>query len=216
MPRTLLCFGDSNTHGTMPFARMDEPRRRYDAATRWPCVARRQLGLDWTLIEEGLPGRTAQFADPLLGPHMDGRTGLRIALESHGPIDALTIMLGTNDVKAMFGATPEKVVAGLSAILNIALSVEMQARHEGFAVLLVCPPPVEEIGCLAGIFWGGRATAVALPPLYGALAGALGVGFLDAGAHIRVSAVDGVHFDMAAHATLGVEVARAVAALSPT
>lgn len=213
MPRTLLCFGDSNTHGTMPFARMDEPRRRHDAATRWPCVAARALGSDWTLVEEGLPGRTAQFADPLMGAHMDGRTGLRIALESHGPIDALAVMLGTNDLKTMFGATPDMVVAGLAAILNIAMSAEMQDRHGGFGVLLVCPPPVEEAGCLAGMFFGGRAKALALPPLYRALAGALGAGFLDAGAHIRVSPVDGVHFDAAAHATLGSEVAREVTAL---
>jgi lysophospholipase L1-like esterase len=208
--RTLLCFGDSNTHGTVPFARMDEPRRRYDAATRWPRIALGHLGPDWTLVEEGLPGRTAQFADPLMGAHMDGRAGLRIALESHGPIDALAVMLGTNDVKTMFGATPETVVAGLAALLNIALSAEMQARHGGFRVLLVCPPPVEEAGCLAGVFWGGRATALALPPLCEALAGALGVGFLNAGDHIRVSPLDGVHFDEAAHAALGATVARAV------
>jgi lysophospholipase L1-like esterase len=214
MPRTLLCFGDSNTHGTMPFARMDEPRRRHDADTRWPCVARRHLGSDWTLVEEGLPGRTAQFADPLMGPHMDGRTGLRIALESHGPIDVLVVMLGTNDVKAMFGATPESVVAGLAALLNIALSPEMQARHGGFRILLVCPPPVEEAGCLAGIFWGGRAKALSLAPLCSGLAGALGVGFLNAGDHIRVSPVDGVHFDAGTHATLGEEVANAVSALT--
>jgi lysophospholipase L1-like esterase len=213
MPRTLLCFGDSNTHGTMPFARMDEPRCRYDADTRWPCVAHRHLGSDWTLIEEGLPGRTAQFADPLLGPHMDGRTGLRIALESHGPIDALVIMLGTNDVKTMFGATPETVVAGLAALLNIAQSIEMQARHDGFSILLACPPPVEETGCLSEIFWGGRTKSLALAPLYAALAAALGVGLLNAGDRIRVSPVDGVHFEADAHATLGAEIAKAVTAL---
>ncbi len=144
---------------------------------------------------------------------MDGRAGLRIALESHGPIDALAVMLGTNDVKTMFGATPETVVAGLAALLNIALSAEMQARHGGFRVLLVCPPPVEEAGCLAGVFWGGRAKALALPPLCEALAGALGVGFLNAGDHIRVSPLDGVHFDEAAHAALGATVARAVGEL---
>jgi lysophospholipase L1-like esterase len=213
MTRTLLCFGDSNTHGTMPFARMDEPRRRHDADARWPCVAARHLGHDWTLVEEGLPGRTAQFADPLMGPHMDGRTGLRIALESHGPIDALALMLGTNDVKAMFGATPDMVTAGIAALLNIALSPEMQARHGGFRILLICPPPVEEAGCLAGMFWGGRAKSLALPERYRALASALGAGFLDAGELIRVSPVDGVHYGAEAHATLGAAVASAVEGL---
>ena len=213
MTRTLLCFGDSNTHGTVPFERMTEPRRRYDDQTRWPRVALGHLEPGWSLVEEGLPGRTAQFPDPLMGVHMDGRIGLRIALESHGPIDALAVMLGTNDVKAMFGATPEAVVAGLAAILNIALSAEMQERHGGFRVLLVCPPPVEEAGCLAGMFWGGRAKALCLAPLCGALAEALGVGFLNAGGHIRVSPVDGVHFDEASHDALGAKVAQAIAGL---
>jgi lysophospholipase L1-like esterase len=213
--RTLLCFGDSNTHGTAPFSRMDEPRRRYDAATRWPRIALDHLGPGWTLVEEGLPGRTAQFADPLMGAYMDGRIGLRIALESHGPIDALAIMLGTNDVKAMFGATPETVVAGIAALLNIALSAEMQGRHGGFRVLLVCPTPVEEAGCLAGMLWGRRDKARALAPLYRALADALGVGFLNAGDHIRVSPVDGVHLDEAAHAALGATVAQSIGDLCP-
>ncbi|MGI1662348.1 SGNH/GDSL hydrolase family protein [Palleronia sp. KMU-117] len=213
MTRTLLCFGDSNTHGTLPFSRMDEPRRRHGPDVRWPCVAARHLGPDWALVEEGLPGRTAQFADPLMGAHMDGRTGLRIALESHGPIDLLAVMLGTNDVKAMFGATPEMVSAGMAALLNIAVSPEMQARHGGFRVLVICPPPVEEAGCLAGMFFGGRAKALALPPLYRSLSGALGAGFLDAGEVVSVSPIDGVHYDDAAHAALGAAVARKVEAL---
>jgi lysophospholipase L1-like esterase len=214
MTRTLLCFGDSNTHGTMPFARVDEPHHRHDADTRWPCVAARHLGPDWTLVEEGLPGRTAQFADPVIGPHMDGRIGLRIALESHGPIDVLVLMLGTNDVKAMFGATPDMVTAGIAALLNIARAPEVQARHGGFRILLICPPPVEEVGCLAGMFWGGREKSLALPERYRALAAALGAAFLDAGEVIRVSQLDGVHYGAKEHAALGAAAATAVAALS--
>lgn len=213
MTRTLLCFGDSNTYGTPPLRALGEPHRRYDAATRWPRVALAQLGAGWDLVEQGLPGRTAQFTDPVMGDHMDGRTGLRIALESAGPIDVLTIMLGTNDVKACFGVGPEAVTGGLAALLNIALSQPMQDRHGGFKVLLICPPPVEEAGPLAGIFWGGRARSLALPPLCRDLARAMGVGFLDAGEVIRVSPVDGVHYDEAAHATLGGAVAQAVQGL---
>lgn len=213
MTRTLLCFGDSNTYGTLPIHTLGEPHRRYDAATRWPRVALAHLGAGWDLVEQGLPGRTAQFGDAVMGEHMDGRTGLRIALESAGPVDALAIMLGTNDVKACFGVGPEQVTAGLAALLNIALSQPMQDRHGGFRVLLICPPPVEEAGPLAGMFWGGRARSLALPPLYRDLARAMGVGFLDAGELIAVSPIDGVHFDEAAHATLGAAVARAVQGL---
>ncbi len=89
----------------------------------------------------------------------------------------------------------------------------MQDRHGGFKVLVICPTPVEEAGCLRAIFWGGRARALALPPLYRGLTEAFGVGFLDAGAHVAVSPIDGVHLDEAGHAVLGRVVAEEVARL---
>lgn len=212
MPSTLLCFGDSNTHGSPPIVNRGV-YTRFDAATRWPCVARRALGADWILVEEGLPGRTAQFEDVMMGAHMDGRPGLKIALCSHGPIDVLTLMLGTNDVKTRFGATPGHVTAGIAGLLDIATGDEMQTRHGGFKVLLICPPPVLEQGPIKSEFTGGRAVSLALPPLYAALAVSRGVGYLDAGQVIEVSQIDGIHYDAASHPKLGAAVAAAIAAL---
>lgn len=214
MARTLMCFGDSNTHGSPPLTRIGEPYHRFGPDVRWPRRTLAALGEGWDLVEEGLPGRTAQYDDPVMGAHMNGQTGLRIALQSHGPIDALAIMLGTNDVKACFGASPETITGGIAGLLNIATSLEMQDRHGGFRVLVICPPPVEEAGCLAGIFFGGRARALALPPLYRELAVAMGAGFLDAGEVLKVSPVDGVHYDEAGHAALGEAVAWAVETLA--
>jgi lysophospholipase L1-like esterase len=213
MARTLLCFGDSNTHGSPPLVRLGEPYARFGPEVRWPRITLRALGPGWDLVEEGLPGRTAQFDDAVMGPHMNGQPGLKIALQSHGPIDVLAIMLGTNDTKACFGASPEQITGGIASLLAIAFSVEMQERHGGFKVLLICPPPVEEAGCLTGVFNGGRRRALALPPLYRAQAAAMGAGFLNAGEVLNVSPIDGVHYDEAGHSALGAAVAHAVAAL---
>ena len=61
---------------------------------RWPVIMAGAAGV--TLIEEGLGGRLAAGrGDPIMGDHMNGQLGLRIALASHGPIDLLTIMLET-------------------------------------------------------------------------------------------------------------------------
>ncbi len=207
----LLCFGDSNTHGTPPMRRQGE-YNRFDATTRWPVLAARALG--WELVEEGLPGRTAQFADPVMGAHMDGRDGLKIALQSHGPIDFLSIMLGTNDAKARYGASPELITGGIAALLDIAQSVEMQDRHGGFRILLICPPPVLEQGPIMDQFYGARARGLALPPLFANLARARRCGFLDAGTLIEVSPQDGVHFEAATHAVLARGVAQALADLA--
>ena len=195
----LLTFGDSNTHGTPPIEQMGV-YDRFDAATRWSTRAAAELG--WELAEEGLPGRTAQFDDPVMGSHMNGQVGLKIALCSHGPIDLLTIMLGTNDVKARFCATPEMITGGIASLLDIAQGVEMQTRHGGFQILLICPPPVVEVGPIRAEFYGGAVKSQGLPAQYAALAQARGVGFMDAGQVIEVSLIDGVHYDAAAHGVL--------------
>jgi lysophospholipase L1-like esterase len=209
MTRTLLCFGDSNTHGSPPIVTRGEAYWRFDAHTRWTRVAAGLLP-DWDIVEEGLPGRTAQFPDPIMGTHMDGRDGLKIALQSHGPIDALTIMLGTNDTKTRFGATPERITAGIAGLLDIATSLEMQQRHGGFRVLVICPPPVLEQGPIMSEFTGAREKSLQLPALYRALAEARGAAFLDAGSVIEVSVTDGIHFEPEAHRRLGEAVAEAV------
>jgi lysophospholipase L1-like esterase len=208
----LLAYGDSNTHGTPPIVTRGV-YQRFDAATRWPQACLRALGPEWTLAEEGLPGRTAQYDDPVMGAHMNGRVGLRIALESHGPLDVLALMLGTNDVKTRFASTPEMVVAGLAGLLDVALSQDVQARHGGFKILLICPPPVLEVGPIKAEFFGARARSLALAPLFSALAASRGVGFFDAGSVIEVSPQDGIHFEASAHRVLGAAIAAQVLAL---
>ena len=208
----LMTFGDSNTHGTPPIVTRGE-YRRFGTGVRWPQVCWRALGAGWELAEEGLPGRTAQFSDPVMGAHMNGQDGLKIALQSHGPVDVLTLMLGTNDVKARFSATPEAVTAGIAGLVDIALSLEMQARHGGFRVLLICPPPVAEVGPLAGEFLGAKSRSLGLVSRYRALAETRAIGFLDAGDFIEVSPQDGIHFEPEAHHALGLAVADAIQAL---
>ncbi len=204
----VLCFGDSNTHGTPPMQTEGE-YRRFGAEVRWP--TRMARGLGWDLVEEGLPGRTAQWGDAVMGPIMNGIDGLKIALQSHGPIDWLVIMLGTNDAKARFGASPELITGGIAALLDIAQSPEMQARHGGFRVLLVCPPPVMEgVGPIANQFYGAHQRGLELPGHYRALAASRGVHFLDAGQVMQVSPQDGVHFDAENHALLAIAVATAL------
>ncbi len=200
----VMCFGDSNTHGTPPITDLAR-YERYGDGVRWPSLVREALGCE--VIEEGLPGRTSMFDDPIMGAHMNGQVGLKIALESHGPLDVLVLMLGTNDVKARFTATPQAVVGGIASLLDIAQHRVMQERHGGFKILLMCPTPVVEVGPIKDEFWGGAARSQALPPLYAALAQARGVAFLDAGAVIKVSPLDGVHFDQGEHGKLAVAVA---------
>lgn len=195
----VMCFGDSNTHGTPPIVDL-AVYGRFGPGVRWPSRVGQALGCE--VIEEGLPGRTAMFDDPIMGAHMNGQAGLKMALESHGPLDVLVLMLGTNDVKTRFTATPQAVLGGIASLLDIAQHRVMQDRHGGFRILLICPAPVVEVGPIKDEFWGGAERSQALPPLYQALAAARGIDYLDAGQVIAVSPLDGVHFDEAEHAKL--------------
>ena len=206
---TLLTFGDSNTHGTCPIVVQGE-LHRLDEKTRWPCITKEALGNDWSLIEEGLPGRTTCFADPIMGSFMNGWIGLKIALASHGPIDLLTIMLGTNDCKALFGNSSRDILGGVAGLLAIAQDASFQDRHGGFKTLLIAPPPIVVTGSLSSSFYGANLLSEQLGSLYSELATHRGVEFFDSGKVIEVSPVDGVHFEDNAHKTLGKALARKI------
>lgn len=207
--RTVLAYGDSNTHGTVPMTGADD-KARFGPGIRWTGHARGLLPGGTVLIEEGHPGRTTVHDDPIEGAHRNGLTILPAILESHRPIDLVILMLGTNDVKARFSVTAEDVAASLDRLIRTIRASETGPGRGAPQVLLVCPPPVLETGCLKGMFQGGAAKSAAPAPLARRVAEAHGARFLDAGAHIAVSPIDGVHFDADAHAALG----RAIGALA--
>lgn len=99
-----LCFGYSNTYGLIP-----QTGGRYQWGVRWPSILNEKLGMkDYWVIEEGLCGRTTVFDDPL----RDGRCGVKVLpniLETHNPLDLVIIMLGTNDCKTAYSASPELI-----------------------------------------------------------------------------------------------------------
>jgi lysophospholipase L1-like esterase len=207
----LLTYGDSNTYGTPPIITRGSPAR-FDSATRWPPLCAKALGADWHLVEEGLPGRTTCFDDPIMIGR-NGIVGLRMALASHGPVDVLTLMLGTNDVKSRFGNTADDIVAGLAMLTDMALGPEMTPLHPKLKVLLICPPPVVETGSLAAEFIGAAAKSKALAKVASAYAKARNIGFLDAGSVLEVSPTDGIHFEPEGHKALGAAVAKAITSL---
>jgi lysophospholipase L1-like esterase len=203
---TLLCFGDSNTYGTKPMTDRDR-QERYGPDQRWTGILRRELGAGWTVIDEGLPGRTTMHDDPLEGAHKNGRRYLQACLESHRPLDAIVLMLGTNDLKARFSLPPEDIADGVDKLLQIILAAEAGPGGRPPRVLVLAPPPLGKLDLLAGMFSGGTEKSRRLAPLYAAIADRRGVDFLDTGPVIRSSDIDGIHFDLDALEPLGQAVA---------
>ena len=209
MTRTLLCYGDSNTHGTLPMPDIDASGR-LGPDDCWPGVMAKALGSGWRVIEEGHPGRTTLHDDPLEGRHKNGLAVLPAILESHLPIDLVIVKLGTNDLKARFAVTGNDIARSVE---KLGLFIQASGAGPGGkapALLIVAPPPILETGPLAGMFAGGKAKSLAFAAEYATAARRLGAGFVDAGQHIDVDPVDGIHYDAAAHRTLGLAIAAAV------
>jgi len=120
-------------------------------------------------------------------------------------------MLGTNDLKARFGLNPTDIAAGIGVLLKIIQHFSLD--YGAIPTLLVCPPPILEIGAMADMFAGGAAKSAQLAPAYRDVAQLYGAAFLDAGQIIQSSRGDGIHFDGGDHAKLGAVIAQSLAAL---
>lgn len=206
--KTILLFGDSNTHGTMP-ARALGDSARYGRDDRWAGRLQHLLP-DWEVIAEGLPGRTTVHDDPIEGAHRNGLAVLPALLESHRPLDVVLVMLGTNDLKERFSVNAGDIALALERLVRLILASATGPEGRAPGVLLVAPPPIAEVGCLAGMFHGGAAKSQALAVEIAATAARLGVAFLDAGQVASVSPIDGVHFDPQANPALAGAIAGAI------
>ncbi len=190
-------------------------RDRLASDIRWPGVLAARLGPGWQVVEEGHPGRTTVHDDPIEGAHRNGRSALPVLLESHRPLDAVIVMLGTNDLKARFALPASDIALGVEKIATDILRSEAGPDGTAPALLLVAPVPILETGLLEPMFEGGAAKSRSLAPLIAALAARLGAGFVEAGRHAAVDPVDGIHLDASAHAALGAAFADAVETLFP-
>ena len=201
---TILCYGDSNTHGTMPM-RLAGLSERLPLADRWPGVAAAALGTAHELIAEGLPGRTTVHDDPVEGGCRNGLAVLPAILHSHKPLDLVVLMLGTNDLKPRFSVTAWDIARSVERLVAC-VRAEQVARD----VMVVCPAPVRETGTLADVFAGAETRQQGLEPLMRAMAARLGCAYVAAQDHVSVSARDGVHWDAPAHADFGAVMAREI------
>ena len=110
--RELLAFGDSNTWGLVPGKNL---KNRYPRNKRWTGILEDKLK-DVRIYEVGLCGRTTVFEDELR-PCRRGVDLLPVLLESHYPVDGVILMLGTNDCKSYYNASPYTIGKGVELCL---------------------------------------------------------------------------------------------------
>lgn len=197
MRKRIVCFGDSNTWGYDA-----ETDGRFPEEVRWTGRLQTLLGDGYTVIEEGLCGRTTAFEDPL-NEGLNGLTYLRPCLMSHAQIDYLIIMLGTNDCKERFSATPHNIECGLRRLVKKAQQTE--AWRERSKILIISPGPIEkecEQSQAAGEMGVCSEKSRGLAKEFEASAKMLGCDFLDAAPYVKMNRIDYMHLDADSHGRL--------------
>lgn len=205
--RQILCFGDSNTYGLVPGM-----QQRYGWGVRWTSIIEETVR-KWGcyVIEEGLCGRTTMFEDM----YRKGRKGtdlLPVILETHNPIDTVILMLGTNDCKTAYSATPERIGEGIERLLD-----QIQIYNPGAQILLVSPIALAE-----GVWEEGYdpefdensvAVSKALPQVYAEIANRRGIDFLAASDYACADDADREHLSVVGHRHLAIAILQKLEAM---
>lgn len=213
--KRILCYGDSNTWGFNPHGNdeVSGAHLRYGEDVRWTARVARLLSC--TVLEAGLNGRTAVFDDPT----SEGRNGLAHLcpiLLSCDPVDAVVVMLGTNDVKDMFSAPALNISEGLERLVRH-LRVLLSGSLSHQAKILLISPIALTAGADGAYFYGFSADSTRkiseLAPLVQAVAARQGCAYLDASRYAAPDPIDGVHLGPDGHAALAEAVADALRSL---
>lgn len=202
MKKRIVCFGDSNTWGYDAVT-----GGRYPDDVRWTGGLQKALGESYTIIEEGLCGRTTVLEDPL-NEGMCGLAYLYPCLMSHAPVDCLVIMLGTNDCKERFHMTSRNIADGMKRLVKKAGTVP--AWREETKILAIAPGAIEKecesspAGPEMGVC-SDRSKELAV--FYRQMAEETGCDFLDAGEVVRMNRIDFMHLDEESHGRLAARLA---------
>ena len=211
----IMCYGDSNTWGTVAKKHKDDPHLRYGRDIRWPAVLQRLLGNGYAVQEEGLGGRTTMYtANPAM-PFKNGMHMLEGCLKTHCPLDLVILMLGTNDLHLPAPLPEDQLCAGITAVIDLIQAHPEYGPEEKRApeILLVAPPfitpsaPDARTEVYAQFFseYGERLSR-RFPEAYRETAEKTGCRFLNAQEYTRPDARDGVHLDAESHLRLAAAV----------
>ena len=191
----ILAFGDSNTWGLIPGT-----TGRYPVHIRWTGLlqkAVRPLGV--RILEDGVCGRTTVFRDPV----RQGLRGIDSILRYSGrkDLDAVILMLGTNDCKKVFHASPEEIGRGLVQCIDAFEELVPADRILVISPLLlgedVWRPDKDPAFDRQSVL-----TCRALREVYRSIAAGRGNCFMAASDHASASIVDAEHMNAEGHEQL--------------
>ncbi|OCX67244.1 arylesterase [Thioclava sp. SK-1] len=186
----ILCYGDSLTWGH----NIDSPRGlRHAPQDQWPEVLAAGLPKH-RVLADGVGGRTTCFDDHSAPCCRNGVRSLPVALSAHMPLDLVIVMLGTNDLKPVYGGVAIAAQAGMRRLIELIQTFPYKPRIA--PKIMIVAPPI----CIAP--QRRRQDSAQRPAqsqlfasLYAELAEETGVAYFNAANVARPSPIDGVHLD---------------------
>ena len=136
--KNILCYGDSNTFGYNP-----KDNSRYDDNNRWTAILQKNLGIEYNVINEGMPNRTG---------FVDNSDGILYSAQKHFPekllkfdsIHTLILAIGTNDLMFKYNVTFNIIEKGLNNLIKIA---KKKTNN-----IIIIPPTIMNENVLNGYF----------------------------------------------------------------
>ncbi|RUT32890.1 arylesterase [Arsenicitalea aurantiaca] len=197
--KTILAYGDSLTYGhnAEGWGTPDAGGGRHAFEDRWPSVLEAGLGGRARVIPEGLGGRTTAFDDWSAVTDRNGARVLPTILGSHMPLDAVVIMLGTNDLKTYLNGSAFGAAMGVKRLVEIIRTFPYAPGVAVPQVVIVAPPRVVKTRHrdLSHMFANGLDESALFGTHYARVAEDLGCAFFDAATVATATELDGVHLD---------------------
>jgi len=125
------------------------------------------------------------------------------------------ILLGTNDLKRRFNLSAFDVAEGARVLVGVVQRSGDGSNGQSPQVLLLAPPPTTTLTFFAEMFEGAADKSARFAGQYQRVATEMGCEFLDTGALIVSSPLDGIHLEAAEQVKLGKAVAEKVRKVLP-
>ena len=103
----VLVYGDSNVWGDNFIT-----KKRIPDDKQWSNILQKELGSNYKILQEGLPGRLAGN-DEIEKKYKNGKDSFISTFRTNAPIDYLIISLGTNDLQLKYNKTSKEIINDL-------------------------------------------------------------------------------------------------------
>lgn len=208
--KRILCFGDSNTRGVVPYDLQEQHGSRWPSNVRWTGITQNNLGDDFEIIEAGMSGRTAGF-DWIWSTDNFNRNGynhLFLTLKTHRPLDIVLVCLGVNELRKEMTSRGEDIYNAIKKLQHL---VQKYTPNAHFVYILPPRPIADVLNQIEPGTWDDSDRK--FDELRHAVLADTNLVVWDASEENEFEKNDGLHMDAANHARFGNLVAQKITEL---